>query len=264
MAHINCSFYSASLKKNTHLIVFLPSVSVDDFFSGREETYYEKEKTYPVLYLLHGSYGDCMDWCLNTGIERYAQEKQIAVVMPSGENSAYSNMAYGEQYLTFIGEELPEFVRQMFPISGKREETYIAGLSMGGYGAYRVGLEYPDTFGWVAALSGGMDREKIQSNDARVQKVLTRYRSAIYKDGEPIAGTRNDLLTLLKEQLDAGVSLPKLYMNCGTEDFVFPLNEHFYEKASELGASIVYEKFPGVHNWDYWDAHIKDVLKWLP
>lgn len=264
MAHIDCSFYSASLKRNTHMIVFLPSMSVEDYLGEREVSYYDKNKKYPVLYLLHGSYGDCMDWCRNTGIERYAQEKQIAVVMPSGENSSYLDMAYGERFLTFIGKELPEFMKEMFPISEKREDTYIAGLSMGGYGAYRIGLEYPETFGYVAALSGGMDRAKILNSEPHVRKMPANYRAAIFKEGEDIAETRNDLITLLKEQLEAGAALPKLYMNCGTEDSVYSLTENFYEKASALGVPVVYEKFPGEHNWDFWDAHIKDVLNWLP
>ncbi|MDD6661624.1 MAG: alpha/beta hydrolase family protein [Lachnospiraceae bacterium] len=265
MAHIDCSFYSPSLKKNAHVIVFLPSMSADDYLENREVHYYDKDKKYPVLYLLHGSYGDCLDWSLRTGIERYAQDKQIAVVMPSGENSSYVNMAHGEAYQTYIGKELPEFMVKMFPVSEAREDTYIAGLSMGGYGAYRIGLEYPETFGYIAALSGAMDMPGLLcSNVAHAQKMPANYKAAVYRDHHNMAGTRDDLPTLLKEQLEAGVTLPKLYMTCGTEDFIYPSNEAFYGKACELGVQVTYEKFPGVHGWDYWDAHIKDVLKWLP
>lgn len=265
MAHIDCSFYSPSLKKNAHVIVFLPSMSADDFLEDRETHYYDKNKTYPVLYLLHGSYGDCLDWSLRTGIERYAQDKQIAVVMPSAENSSYINMAHGEAYQTYVGEELPEFMAKMFPVSEVREDTYIAGLSMGGYGAYRIGLEYPETFGYVAALSGAMDMPSLlTSTEAHAQKMPANYKAAVYKDCAHVAGTRDDLKELLKEQAEAGVTLPKLYMTCGTEDFIYPSNEAFYQIACELGVTVTYEKFPGVHNWDFWDAHIQDVLKWLP
>lgn len=265
MAHIDCSFYSPSLKKNAHVIVFLPSMSADDFLEDREVHYYDRDKKYPVLYLLHGSYGDCLDWSLRTGIERYAQDKQIAVVMPSGENSSYINMAHGEAYQTYIGKELPEFMAKMFPVSEAREDTYIAGLSMGGYGAYRIGLEYPETFGYVAALSGAMDMPGLlTSTEAHAQKMPANYKAAVYRDYRNVAGTRDDLKELLKEQVEAGVTLPKLYMTCGTEDFIYPSNEVFYKAASELGVAITYEKFHGVHNWDFWDAHIQDVLKWLP
>ena len=164
MAHIDCSFYSPSLEKNIHAIVFLPSVSADDYLEGRETHYYDEETRFATLYLLHGSYGDCLDWSLRTGIERYAQDKGIAVVMPSGENSSYINMAHGEKYLDFIGKELPEFMTKMFPLSKKKEDTYIAGLSMGGYGAYRVGLEFPETFGYIASLSGALDMSELQNS----------------------------------------------------------------------------------------------------
>lgn len=265
MAHIDCSFYSPSLKKNAHVIVFLPSTSADDYLEGREINYYKEETLFPTLYLLHGSYGDCLDWSLRTGIERYAQDKGIAVVMPSGENSSYVNMAHGENYLDYIGKELPEFMRKLFPLSRKREETYIAGLSMGGYGAYRIGLEFPETFGYIAALSGGMDMQALQnSTEAHAKKMPANYKVAVFPDFGKIDGTRDDLLTLLKTRLEEGVELPKLYMTCGTEDFIFPTNETFYNGAEAMGVEVTYEKFPGIHDWDFWDSHIKDVLKWLP
>lgn len=265
MAHIDCSFYSPSLKKNAHVIVFIPSMSADDFLEDREVHYYEEGKRYPVLYLLHGSYGDCMDWSLRTGIERYAQEKGIAVVMPSGENSSYVNMAHGEAYMSYIGKELPEFMEKVFPISCRKEETYIAGLSMGGYGAYRIGLEFPETFGYIASLSGGLDMPVLQeSNEAHAKKMPANYKAAVFSDFRKMRGTRDDLPVLLKMQIESGVKIPRLYMNCGTEDFIYPANESFYQAANELGVEITYERFTGIHNWDFWDAHIKDVLNWLP
>lgn len=265
MAHIDCSFYSPSLRKNAHVIVFIPSMSADDYLEERETHYYDAGWTCPVLYLLHGSYGDCMDWCLRTGIERYAQDKGVAVVMPSGENSSYVNMRWGENYLDYIGKELPEFMGRMFPFSRRREDTYIAGLSMGGYGAFRVALEFPETFGYAASLSGGLDMPTLQKSDeAHARKMPANYKAAVFTDCRKLEGTRDDLPVLLRERLEEGVSLPRLYMSCGTEDFIYPANEAFYESARDLGAEITYEKFPGVHDWDYWDAHIKDVLRWLP
>ncbi|MGN0366045.1 MAG: alpha/beta hydrolase [Suilimivivens sp.] len=265
MAHIDCIFYSPSLEKNAHVIVFLPSVSTDDFRQKRKTHYYEKSTRFPVLYLLHGSTGGCMSWCLKTGIERYAQDKGIAVVMPSGENSFYLDMAYGEKYLTYIGKELPEFMRTMFPLSEKREETYIAGLSMGGYGAYRVGLEFPETFGYVASLSGSLDLCLLLGSDkARAGMESDSYMRAVFKDVTQISGSRDDLIALLKLQMAEKIDLPQMYMNCGTQDAIFPANESFYQTAAALGAEIKYERFPGEHNWDFWDEHIKDVLNWLP
>ncbi|MDD2958642.1 MAG: alpha/beta hydrolase family protein [Lachnospiraceae bacterium] len=265
MAHIDCNFYSDSLQKNAHVIVFIPSMSADDFLEDRQVSYYEEGKKYPVLYLLHGSYGDCMDWSLRSSIERYAQDKEIAVVMPSAENSAYINMVWGENYLTYIGKELPDFLRKIFPLSSVRDENYIAGLSMGGYGAFRVALEYPETFGYIASLSGGLDMPALQNGtEAHSKKMPLNYKEAVFDGGDKIAGSRNDLPVLLKEKKSAEICLPKMYMNCGTEDFIYPANEAFYKAACQMGVEITYERFQGVHCWDYWDAHIKDVLNWLP
>jgi len=267
MAHIDCSFYSPALEKNAHVIVYLPTVSADDYLEDRPiaAEYNRPEKRWPTLYLLHGSYGDCMDWCLRTGIERYAQEKGIAVVMPSGENSSYINMAHGERYLDYIGKELVEFTRKMFPLSRARGETYIAGLSMGGYGAYRVAFEFPETFGKAASLSGGLDMQMLQNIPVspHMTKMDPHYVEAVFADRRRIEGTRDDLLTLLGEQIAAGKTLPELYMTCGTEDFIYPANEKFYAGAQALGVPVTYEKFHGIHNWDFWDAHIQDVLRWL-
>ncbi|MBQ6594050.1 MAG: esterase family protein [Clostridia bacterium] len=265
MAHIDCSFYSASLLKNVHVIVFLPSVSADDYLEDREIHYFDPQTRFPTLYLLHGSYGDCMDWCLRTGIERYAQDKGIAVVMPSGENSSYINMAHGERYLDYIGKELPEFMTRMFPLSKDREKTYIAGLSMGGYGAWRVGLGYPGTFGAIASLSGALDMAALMTSGApHVSKMPEAYRRAVFADTGAIPGPENDLPALLRRLLEAGTPLPRMYMTCGTEDFIFPTNESFFRAAGAMGIDITYEKYPGVHDWDFWDSHIRDVLRWLP
>ena len=130
MAHLQLNFYSQILKKNTNVIVFLPSIGPDDYLFDREPTYNIPNKKYQVLYLLHGSYDDYMSWSRNSRIECYAQEKCVAVVMPSVENSAYLNMAMGEQYQTYLVEELPQFLHTILPISILREDSFIAGLSI--------------------------------------------------------------------------------------------------------------------------------------
>lgn len=261
MAHIDCSFYSTSLKKNAHVIVFIPTVSADDYLEERDVDYYKEEKRFPVLYLLHGSYGDCMDWSRFTGIERYAQEKGIAVIMPSGENSSYVNMESGEAYLTYITRELPEFMCKMFPLSKERKDTYIAGLSMGGYGTYRCALERPGYYGYAASLSGALDRNVLESADMPHMKKMPRsYVNAVALEHD----SDNQLEKLLEKRLSEKAELPKLYMACGTEDPITPSSEAFYKKAKELGVEITYEEYPGVHDWNFWDSHIKDVLRWLP
>ncbi len=267
MAHIDCGFFSPTLKKNAHLIAFIPTVSADDYLEDQPTQKYHPGHRWPTLILLHGSYGDCMDWCLRTGVERYAQEKGIAVIMPSGENASYIKMEYGEDYLTYIGKELPEFLRKILPLSYKREETYISGLSMGGYGAFRVALEYPETFSCAASLSGALDMPMLQesgNSEAHIQKMPLPYRKATFGDALKITGTDNDLSFLLTKKVEEHKQLPALYMTCGTEDFILPTNDTFYCRARELNVPVEYEKFPGAHDWNFWDSHIRDVLNWLP
>ncbi len=258
MAHIDCSFYSPSLRKNAHLIVYIPTTSADDYLMEVKTDYFEKDKRFPVLYLLHGSYGDCTDWHRFTGIERYAQEKEIAVVMPSAENSSYTNMEHGEAYLTYITEELPEFLNKIFPFSRKREDTFIAGLSMGGYGAFRCALEKTELYGKAASLSGALDQSKL-ADMPHGRKMPKSYVGAVGFQHD----SDNNLLNLLEKRVCEKRELPKLYMTCGTEDPLFEAGESFYRKARELAVPVAYETHPGVHDWNFWDRYIKDVLCWL-
>ncbi|MEA4998326.1 MAG: alpha/beta hydrolase family protein [Candidatus Limiplasma sp.] len=265
MAHLDCSFNSPALQKNAHLIVFVPSMSADDYLADREVDYTQAH--WPTLYLLHGSYGDCMDWSLRTGIERYAQDKGIAVVMPSAENSTYVTMAHGEDYLTYVGKELPEFLPKILPLSRERAKTYIAGLSMGGYGAFRIALAYPETFGYAASLSGALDIALLHdasNEEAHMRKMPANYRRAVFADNEGIRGTEDDLAFLLRQRVREKARLPALYMSCGTEDFILPANDNFFAASQEAQVPVTFERYPGVHDWVYWDTHIQDVLRWLP
>ncbi len=265
MAHMDCSFYSSSLQKNARVLVFIPTMSADDFLSGKHVNYYRRGSKYQTLYLLHGSYGDCTDWIRLSNIERFAQEHCVAVVMPSGENSSYVNMAYGEPYLDYISKELPDFLEKLFPLSRKREDTFIAGLSMGGYGAFRIALEHPSVYACAASLSGALDKAALQnSTEAHMTKMPINYRKAVFADVKNVAGSENDLSVVLKKRMTEKADLPKLYMTCGTEDFIFPANEEFYKEAKEMPMDLTFVKHPGIHDWNYWDAHIRDVLDWLP
>ena len=264
MAHIQCVFYSKSLKKNTIVQVILPTPSADDFLADKSTDYFQDTDYYRTLYLLHGSYGGCTDWLRRTSVERYAEERKLAVVMPSGENSGYLNMHHGENYLEFIGSELPEFMRMLIlPLSPNREDTYIAGLSMGGYGAFRIALEYHETFGYAASISGVLDLNVLTDTGPHITKMPSNSRRAggLWDIGN--ISEDDDLVFLLKKRLENKTVLPKMYACCGMEDFLLSASESFVKKARELGAEIVYGTHAGTHDWDYWDTHIKDVMDWL-
>ena len=265
MAHIQLNFYSQSLLNNVNVIVFLPTVSADDYLFDSNIRYGLKGMKYQTMYLLHGSYGDCTDWTRFTGLERYAQDKTLAVVMPSAENSNYVDMAYGEAYEKYITEELPEFLCKMFPLSRKREDTFIAGLSMGGFGSFHSALKHPEKYECAISLSGGLEMQMLQNGtEAHIKKMSENYRKAVFKNAENLSETDGDLDHILKKAVKEEKELPKMFMACGTEDFIYPTNEAFYEKAQKLGIKIDYTRAPGAHNWDFWDAHIKEALDWLP
>ena len=161
MALMEVNFFSKALMRPVTMNVILP---VDKVFFGEETE--EENKPFKTLYLLHGVMGNYTDWVTGTCIKRWAEEKNLAVVMPSGANMFYMDHPNAnENYSEFIGKELVKITRRMFPLSHKKEDTFIAGLSMGGYGAIRNGLKYHDTFGYIAGLSSAMILEKMRTAD---------------------------------------------------------------------------------------------------
>ena len=158
MAVFEVNFHSESLGRTVPMYVILPTDKT--YFPGMPRR--EEGKPYKTLYLLHGVIGNYTDWLYSTRIKKYAEDRDLCVVMPSGDNSMYLDQGvdfYGE----FVGKELVEFTRKTFPLSRKREDTYIGGLSMGGFGAMRNGLKYHETFGAIISLSGAyvLDEETL-------------------------------------------------------------------------------------------------------
>lgn len=215
-----------------------------------------------TLYLLHGMSDDHTIWQRRTSIERYATEKGIAVVMPSTQLGWYTDMNIGPKWYTYIAEELPKICRSFFPgMSSRREDTFVAGLSMGGYGALKLGLRAGDTFGWAASLSGAVDVAEI----ARTNMLADgSYWRDIFGPAEGVPGSFNDLFAAAKELKESGKPLTKLYMWCGTEDFLIAPNRRMRDHLNALGYDLTYEESPGDHQWKYWDEKIQTVLNWLP
>ncbi len=212
---------------------------------------------WPVLWLLHGLSDDQTIWQRRTSIERYVEGLGLAVVMPDAQRSFYTDMASGPAYESFIAVELPTVVRQLFHLSARREDNFIAGLSMGGYGAFKLALKYPEQYGAAASFSGAID-------------VARRWRNAtdhigemeLIFGGDP-AGTENDIFHLARSlAADKSRPQPRLYQCCGSEDFLLQDNHAFRDLARQLGLCHTYEEGPGNHNWGYWDQAIQRALAW--
>ncbi len=213
------------------------------------------EHGFPSLLLLHGLSDDHTIWLRRTSIERYVEGLGLAVVMPAVHRSFYTDIERHLPYWTFISEELPELARSFFPLSGRREDNFVAGLSMGGYGAFKLGLRHSERYAAAASLSGALDAN-------RAYEFMGEEAGTIFS-GKPVDGTDNDLF-MLAERLGAssGNGL-RLFQCCGTEDFLYEDNQKFLGHAGSVGLNIDYEEEPGDHNWDYWDMKIKRVIDWL-
>lgn len=188
------------------------------------------QKPYPVLYLLHGGSDNHASWMRNTAIERYVSGKGIVVVMPSVHYSFYADQKHGLKYFTHISEELPEIVKHFFPVSDKREDTFAAGISMGGYGAFKLGIRCPERFAAAASISGSVDQRQRLTEDADMHSIRIQMAQASFGSAEEYDQSGNDLFWLLERHLENGVQLPKFYQSCGTSDFNFDVNAAFYEK----------------------------------
>lgn len=259
MAYIQCRFFSEVLGLTTSMSVILPEPGLSQIgMAGSAQA-----GPYPVLYLLHGMSDDDSVWMRRTSIERYVSSLGLVVVMPQVGLSFYTDMAEGNRYWTFISEELPQVCRSFFPISDRREDTFAAGLSMGGYGAFKLALRKPDQFCAAASLSGALNvARNIFEGGAGETPAAALFRRIFGPDGPK--GTDNDLLTLLEELKHREEPLPALYQCCGTEDFLYPDNVLFRDACTAAGLQLTYEEGPGSHDWAYWDAKIQDVLAWLP
>ena len=255
MAHLRCDFFSEALSLSTSMTVLLPQQTTTQIgMEGRSG-----ESPPPVLYLLHGLSDDDTIWLRRTSIERYAAPLGLAVVMPQVHRSFYTDEAYGGRYWTFLSEELPQLVSSLFRVSDRREDTFVAGLSMGGYGAFKWALRQPERFAAAASLSGAVDVAGLRMGRERPED--QRMFERIFDDRE-VAGSSDDLHSLLTRADPA--ALPSLYLCCGTEDALIEDNRAFAEACTSAGVPLRSSFGPGAHDWAYWDVEIQDVLAWLP
>ena len=264
MVFITLNCYSPVLNGETKAIVLMPD---------RMEKY---DKEIRVLYLLHGGEGNCMDWCRFTNIERYVTGKNIAVVMPSAGPSRWNNMAMGENYSDFLVKDLPVRLKKIFPyLSDRREDTYIAGLSMGGGGALTNAMLYPEKYSVCGVLSASsvVPFEHLRpgnvvlpspGGEGKPSPVMLQLG---VEDSGQAAGTDWDVVYTSQRNVREGRPLPRIYHACGENDHAYPaaiaLEKHF---ASFEGNPYRYELHltkDGRHNWDFWDTWIKNFVDTL-
>jgi S-formylglutathione hydrolase FrmB len=213
-----------------------------------------------VLWLLHGMSDDQTIWLRRTSIERYVAPLGLAVVMPAAHRSFYTDMHRGLRYWTFISEELPAIARSFFPLSDQPKDNFVAGLSMGGYGAFKLAMRQPDRFAAAASLSGALDASSLFQHRPENNEEWHR----IFESLDAVCGSDDDLFHVSEQLVRSGRPHPRLYACCGTEDFLYEDNQRFRAHAEQIGLEMAYEEGPGHHDWAYWDQMIQRVLDWLP
>ncbi len=256
MALMECSFFSESIGMctNAHVIVPQPTLSQIGL-TGKGSP-----EGCPVLYLLHGLSDDHSIWLRRTNIERYATQFGIAVVMPNCHRSFYCDMQNGLGYWRYLSEELPSLINGFFKFSQKREDTFVAGLSMGGYGAFKLALNQPDRFASAACFSSVIRPWNFDKEASYMSKELC----AIFGDDpDKVANTLCDPYYMATKQMAAGVKMPEFYVACGTEDFLYQENILFKAHLEKTGVPFEFFQEPGTHEWGFWDRHILKYLNWL-
>ncbi len=249
MALFHISMRAQSLGMNTNLYVILPTDGWDF-----------PEDGYPVLYLFHGLSDDHTKWLRATRIEEYALKYNLCVVMPEVQCSFYTNMKNGLNYDDFITVDLPNFIRRTFPVSKKREKTFVAGLSMGGFGAIKTGLREHMTYGACAGLSAVIHPfEQVNPED----EGRMRLARSIMGDSMKLEETDDPYVLVEKQMALPEKERTRLYMAIGTEDFLYEDNRKFREVLDGLGFAYTYDEAPGSHNWDFWDIFIQKALKFF-
>lgn len=248
-------FYSKNIDMTTHINIIFPDVSNDV-----TPIIYGKPK---VLYLLHGLSANSGEWLRFSKIEYYAKKYNFIVIMPEVQRSFYTNTAYGANYFDYIAEELPQICKQWFNIPKGKNNTFICGESMGGYGAVKVALNYPDKFEGVGTLSGVLDIQRLFDSIIEGKENIIKLKEIISIFGEnKKIDNKCDLLKLV-EEVAKNNKKPKLIQICGIDDFLYEDNLKFKEIAKNSGYGHTYMEWSGDHEWPFWDVAIQKVLQFF-
>jgi S-formylglutathione hydrolase FrmB len=246
-----------SLQRRTSISVILPADNIH-FLQDTEEIV---PKPYRTLYLLHGLYGSDDIFLANTSIQKFAEDNGIAIVIPCGENSFYvDNPKAHAYYGEYVGQELLDITRNIFPLSHRREDTFIAGFSMGGYGAVRNGLKYHENFSKIGMISAALITDDIvnYTEDGNVLRSRDFYES-IFGDLDELKGSDMDPKALIERC----PNVPDIYMACGEDDFLFEKNSDFHEFLKDMDIDADFVKASGEHTWEFSEKYIKEFIKTL-
>lgn len=256
MAWMQVEFYSNILQRTVPLQILLPADYTDP----------KANKRWKTLYLLHGFFGNCSDWVLMGDAQGVSNDYDLCVVMPSGNNDFYVNAPYGiRDSARFVSEELVDFTRRLLPLSHKREDTLIGGLSMGGFGTLYNALTYSEVFGAGIALSSALVLEKDSLDDLPDEPNFMGVCKGYYQEvfGEDLSLLPDSDMhprVAAEKMLAAGKPIPNLYIACGVNDMLKYPNRKLSKALTDMGIVHVYEEGPGTHEWNFWKLYLRKGL----
>ncbi|MGE4584533.1 MAG: alpha/beta hydrolase family protein [Sphaerochaeta sp.] len=253
MALMHLDFFSDTLKIDSSVHIIFPQKC--------ERSPSIPEGPYKVLYLLHGLKQNETSYLRNSNVERYVRNLPLVVVMPSVDRSFYTDQVRGYPYFTYLTEELPTLLSSLFAISTKAEDTAIAGLSMGGYGALKVALTYPERYSAAASMSGAVDLVDLSRKIETDGQIFPYEFENTFGVLEDLENSRHNLFALARGIAETE-GKPRLYLTCGSEDYLLGGNRKFVSEFSST-FPLVYDEYPGAHTWDFWDSALQRVLSFL-
>lgn len=260
MASGRMEFHADTIMQHANFAFVIPN----DFVMEEIKNPRHYDRPTKTLILLHGLTGTDTDWLYGGVAQEMAKQYNLAVFMPTTGNSFYLDRGYqGGNFASFVGEELPEYIRKTFGFCRKREETMIAGLSMGGFGAIHTALQFPDVFSTGIALSSALVIHEVAELGDRKNSVMPKAMVLdVFGDPDTLLDSDRNPEVLYHRLKAEGKQIPKLYLAIGREDSLYGVNQDFRRFLEEEGADFFYEDGPGIHNWDFWNEYLPRGLEW--
>lgn len=255
MANLTIRYFSEVLQRPTTFKMVIPNDK--RVFPGMEDS--AKSRPMKVIFLLHGYTGDGENWIPEWLCEKY----NFAVVAPSGENGFWlDGLSTGHKFASFLGVELVDYVRKTFHLAEKCEDTYVMGMSMGGFGALHTALAFPETFSKAFALSSALIVHGIAHMKEGDENPVANYAyyHECFGDLETVEESDNNPEVLVKKLQAAGKKIPDIYMCCGTEDFLLEPNRAFHQFLEEQKVSHVYRESKGFHDMVFWNEYAEKFI----
>jgi len=275
MALNKITYFSEALQMRMGVSVIIPESNWGSSLSDRPVGY-----RYPTLWLLSGGGYDYTDWVRYSAIELFASKAGIAVVMPSAFYSGYMDTIHGDyKYWTQISEELPTFLRSILPLSETKEDNFVAGFSMGGYGAFKWAMQNPEMFTSCGVFSGPIgfiSKEKVvfgpgHENDIGLRETeeeptpfFFHTMVASFGSMSAVRNTINDNIYQLEKNLKNKTELPQFYIATGVEDAIAEQNYKNADVMHQMGLEFDDIRDHGRHDWDYCNLHVEKFIKWIP